>query len=118
AELLQPELQDRIEIGEDDETCARLLTDLLCRGDNATQVGSVPQSSFAGPLDHWPVGDWIAEGHTQLNHLSSGLNGRERDLARSIEVRIAAGEVGHQAGPPIENNRQLASFPDSSISGP
>ena len=70
------------------------------------QVSSVFQRTLAGALDYRAVGDRIAERHAQLDHIRTGANGRKCDVARSVEIRIAAGDVGDEAGTICESYRQ------------
>ena len=58
----------------------------------------MPQRALAGALDHRAIGDRIAERHAQFDDIGAGVNRRERDLARGVEVGIAAGDVGDEAG--------------------
>ncbi len=66
--------------------------------------------TFTGALDHGPIRDRIAEGHAELDDFSSSLNGRQRNLTRSVEVGIAASNVGHKTRSLFEDDCQLAPF--------
>ena len=47
--------------------------------------------SFAGPLDHRAIGDWIAEGNAELYDIGSGIDSGEDDsrvVARSGSPQV------------------------------
>ena len=73
----------------------------ICFATSSTpaRVGAMLQRAFAGPLDDRAIGHRIAEGHAQLDDIGAGVDRRQRDLARGVQVGIAAGDVGHQPGP-------------------
>jgi hypothetical protein len=58
----------------------------------------VPQCTFASPLDHGPIRDWIAERNSQFDDISASFNRRQRDVAGNLEAWIAAGDVGDETG--------------------
>ncbi len=49
-------------------------------------AGSAGHSAFAGALDDRAVGEGIAEGDAELNHVSTGIDCGERDVARDFEL--------------------------------
>src|SRR5450755_848850 len=53
---------------------------------------------LTGTLDDRPIGEWIAEGNSQLNHARTRVDGSEDDLACSGKIGIAAGYVGDERG--------------------
>ena len=69
---------------------------------NLLKRRSIPQSPFAGPLDHRPVGHRVAEGDAEFDDIRTGINCREDDIARGREVGIAAGDVGDERGTVLE----------------
>src|SRR5579884_3579438 len=71
------------------------------------QRDALPQRTLAGPLDHRAVGHWIAERHAEFDDVRARTNGRERHLARGLEVGIAARKVRHQPGPMLEVQRHV-----------
>ena len=49
-----------------------------------------------------PSASGIAEGHAQLDHVSAGIDGRDGNVARGVERRVAGGEIDDQARLVIE----------------
>ncbi len=54
--------------------------------------------ALAGPLNHRPVGQRIAERHAQLDHVRAVVDRGKRHVARRREVGVARGEVDDKAG--------------------
>jgi hypothetical protein len=72
----------------------RLLPDLPGDIEHASQIRAMVQRPLAGPLNHRPIGYGIAERHAQFDNIGARANGSQRDIARCVEVRIAARDVG------------------------
>ncbi len=94
AELRIPHPHDGIEIGKDDEASLRTPANVPGQREHLLQRGPVAQSPFAGALDYRPIGHRIAEGNTEFDDVRARINGRQRDVTRSSEVGVAAGEIG------------------------
>ncbi len=106
AKLVEPELQNRIQVREDDEPRVRLAADLLRHVEHAREVCPMLKRALAGSLDHRTVGNGIAEGDAQLDDVGASANRPQRHVTRGVEIGIAAGDVGNQAGTILESNRQ------------
>lgn len=55
------------------------------------------ERSLAGALNHWPIGERIAERNPKLDDACSCFNGSENHIARGCEVGIAAGHVSDES---------------------
>ncbi len=100
AEGGQAHADDGIEVGEEDEagsgagvarSCARKLEDV-------GQADAAGNRAFAGALDDGAVGEGVAEGDAELDHVGAGVDGGEGDGAGVGEGGVACGEVGDDAG--------------------
>ncbi len=56
------------------------------------------QGALTGALDDRAVGERIAEGHAQFDHIRAGIDGRNRDFARGVETRIARRQIDDKPG--------------------
>ena len=68
------------------------------------------QSTLHGALDDGAVGQRIAEGHTELDHIGAGIDGGERNGPRGLEAWVASRQVNNQPGFSIESNRHENQF--------
>ena len=57
------------------------------------------------PLNHRPVGQRIAEGHTQLDHIRARVDGRNGNPTRGVEGRVSRCQINHQPRFVIESYR-------------
>src|SRR5271166_2609517 len=99
AEALQTKTQNGIEIGKDDQARLRPLPAQV--GSNSEHIAerrAMPQGALACALDHRPIGQRIAEGHAQLDHVGPRIDGGQSNLPCRCQVGIASSEVGHQPG--------------------
>jgi hypothetical protein len=95
--FLRAHTQDRIQIGKYDQPCRlRVLSNFGRKRQHLRETSSVLQRALACPLNHRTIRHWIAEWHTQLNHVRSGFNRGKYDGARCGEVWIAACYIHHQ----------------------
>ena len=69
------------------------------------ETGAAGESAFAGALNDGAVGERIAEGHAEFDHVRARIDGLKHDGARGIERGIAGGDIHHQARFVIEGNR-------------
>ena len=82
-----------------------MLTKFCCQRQYLVERRAIPQSSFARPLDHRPIGHRIAERHAQFDDVRAGINRGEHDIASRRQVWIAAGHVSDQRGLVVESQR-------------
>src|SRR5579883_178840 len=66
--------------------------------DDALQRGSRLERAVSGRLDGWPVRHGIAERHAELDNVDSGGRKAGQDSRRGLEIGIAAGDEGDEAG--------------------
>src|SRR5271166_1625928 len=98
-EALYSKAQNGIEIGKDDQArFGPLPAQIGSNSEHIAERRAVLQRSLAGALDDRPVGQRIAEGHAQLDHIRTGVNGGQSNLSCRCQVGIASSEVGHQPG--------------------
>ncbi len=79
--------QNRIEITEDHQAgCRPRRANLAGQLQHVLQPRAARHSPFPGTLDHRPIGQRIAEGHPQFDHVRARIDGRKRNGARGIEA--------------------------------
>ncbi len=101
-------LQDRVEIGKDDEAGLRARgAQFACERENIGERGAIGDGAMAGALDDGAIGERIAEGNTEFEDVGAGIDGGERDGARGGEVGVADGEVDDEAGAVGEADRHV-----------
>ncbi len=54
------------------------------------------EGALAGALNHWSIGERVAEGNAEFDDACSCFNGRENHIAGGCEVGIAAGYVSDE----------------------
>jgi hypothetical protein len=99
AEILEPETEDGIVVGEDDEAGVGTRDTEACgEGEDIVKAGAMFERALAGPLDDGAIGEWIAEGDPELEDVSTSVNGSDGDVGARRKVGIADGDVGDEAG--------------------
>ena len=85
------------------------------------QSCTVDQGALTGPLDDRTIGQRIAERDPQLEHVRTGVDSRQGNVARGRQIRISDREVNDQAGLQprlaVEINRH-ASHPPAATRAP
>ena len=67
------------------------------------------QGALHGALDDGAVGERIAEGHAQFDHIRARVDGRKGNGARGLEDGVAGRQIDHQTRFVIETNRHRKS---------
>ena len=94
-EAIETVAENRVQVTEDhDRSSQPAAVDQLER---ARQRHALPQRLEGRALNGRPVGERIAEGHSDLEHVGELVRGAKGVLA-GHEVRIAGGEIGDQRG--------------------
>ena len=91
--------------------CGRAARSSAASASTSASRGAAGDGAFAGALDDGAVGEWIAEGHAEFDHVGAGVDGGQRDLAGGREVGVAGGEVDDEAGLVGEADRHRCSSP-------
>ena len=72
-------------------------TNLAGNFQHVGHAGSASHGTFTGALDHGPIGQGIAEGNAEFNHVGAGIDCGERDVARDFDAGIAGRQIDDQA---------------------
>ena len=97
---------DGVEVAHQDEGDVHVLADAFQLREEALDGHSVAQGLAGGALDHGAVGDRVAEGDADLDHVHALGRESPDDVRRAVEGRGAGAEVdGEQAlGPAAEKS--------------
>ena len=106
AEVFEPEPENGIVVGEDDEAgLGALEAQSGGEGEDVVEAGAVLHGALAGALDDGAVGEWIAEGDAEFEDVRARVNCGDRDVVSGREVGVADGDVGDEAGFAGETDR-------------
>ena len=104
--FLEAVAQNRIQIAENHQARRGSgSANLAGQDQHIFESRSVSQGALHGTLDDGAVGERIAERYAQFDHVCARVNGRNSNLARGLERRVACGQIDHQTRLVIETNR-------------
>src|SRR5215467_4035906 len=75
-----------------------MFADLSCQLEHVSKRSSTLHGPLAGALDHWSVGNRIAERNAKFNDAGPGVDRLKDDLFCSRDVGVATGDVGDERG--------------------
>ncbi len=85
------------------------LTNALREREYIGEADASAHGTFAGPLDHGAIGQRIAEGHTELEHVAAIVERGESDVVGGFKGWVARSEIDDQAGLTRKANGHLLS---------
>src|SRR6185295_9026548 len=100
-QTLETVAEERVVVAEKEQGQLGLLPDASNRVEDGRERRPSPQGPLARALDHRPVGQWVGEGHAELEDVHSGFVHRDRRLDRAIDGGIAGGQEGHERLPAL-----------------
>ena len=104
-EGFEADLHDGVEIAEEDDAgCGASCADVFADFENVGEACAAGHRSFASPLDHGAVGEWITEGHAEFDDVCAVVDGGDGHVARGGEIGISGGDVDDEAGFFLEAN--------------
>ncbi len=96
-EFLEPHLQDRIVVAEEDERNLGGLSDPTNEIEDSCQCCPGFKCALGGTLDRRAIGKGIAERHAKFDHVRTGFGERQDEFQRRVERRIARRDIGDDA---------------------
>ena len=98
--------QNRIQVAEDHQPRRGPLgANLPGQLEHVPEPRSTGQRTLHGALNHRAIGQRVAEGYTQLDHIRARVDGRNRNGARGFKAWVARRQINHQSGFVIESYR-------------